>query len=81
MCTYVTRGQRTEANGEDWLSCARIKIMTPHDDDQETLDPEDETAIEEAIAYVEAGGELVDGPAFMAEWRERLEAKWRARTG
>ena len=60
--------------------------MAPKDDetpetDDETLDPEDEAALEEAIAYVEAGGELVDGPAFMAEWRERLEAKWRARTG
>lgn len=70
--------------------CARLVTMAPRDDDPETLepetdgeplDPEDEAAIEEAIAYVEAGGELVDGPAFMAEWRERLEAKWRARTG
>jgi hypothetical protein len=59
-----------------------MEVMAPNDgDDEETLDPEDETAIEEAIAYVEAGGELVDGPAFMAEWRKRLEAKWRARTG
>lgn len=64
--------------------------MAPTDDDPETLepetdgeplDPETAAAIEAALDRVEAGGELVDGPAWMASWRERLEAKWRARTG
>jgi hypothetical protein len=31
-----------------------------------------------SIDHVEAGGELVDGEAWLARWRERLDAKWRA---
>jgi hypothetical protein len=64
--------------------------MAPRNDDPETpepetdvepIDPEDAAAVSAALDYVESGGELVDGEAWMARWRERLEAKWRARTG
>lgn len=68
--------------------------MAPRDDDKapepenggepvdvEPIDPEDDAAVSAALDYVESGGELVDGEAWMARWRERLEAKWRARTG
>ncbi|MCU0686081.1 MAG: hypothetical protein MUF34_28190 [Polyangiaceae bacterium] len=66
--------------------------MAPKDDDPETLEPEHETddepigpedadAVAAALDYVEAGGELVDGEAWLAGWRERIDAKWRARAG
>jgi hypothetical protein len=54
--------------------------MTPRDDD-ETLDPEIDAAVRAALDRVEAGGELADGEAWLAGWRERLKEKWRARTG
>ncbi len=60
--------------------------MAPKNDADETLeaepiDPEDDAAVSAALDRVEAGCELVDGAAWLAGWRERLEAKWRARTG
>ena len=72
--------------------CARVRAMAPRDDetpepethgetDGEPIDPEDAAAVAAALDHVEAGGELVDGEAWLARWRERLDAKWRARTG
>ena len=49
--------------------------------DDETVDPATDAALRAALDRVQAGGELVDGEAWLAAWRERLEAKWRARTG
>ncbi|HEU4410679.1 MAG TPA: hypothetical protein VFS43_35820 [Polyangiaceae bacterium] len=69
--------------------CARVGPMAPRDDDKapepatdgEPIDPEDAAAVSAALDYVESGGELEDGEAWLARWRERLDAKWRARTG
>jgi hypothetical protein len=66
-------------------SCASVEAMALRDDekapelesDGEPIAPEDAAALD----HVEAGGELVDGEACLARWRERLDAKWRARTG
>lgn len=63
--------------------------MAPRDDekasepeiDGEPIDAEDAAAVSAALDHVEAGGELIDGEAWLARWRERLDAKWRARTG
>jgi hypothetical protein len=60
--------------------------MAPKDDetpetDGEPIDPDDAAAVSAALDRVEAGGELVDGEAWLARWREQLDAKWRARTG
>ncbi|HEU4407804.1 MAG TPA: hypothetical protein VFS43_21245 [Polyangiaceae bacterium] len=60
--------------------------MAPRDDDKapetetetdgEPIDPEDAAAVSAALDHVEAGGELVDGEAWLARWRERLEASY-----
>ena len=62
------------------ISCGRVRTVVPRNDD-EMLDPETDAAVRAALDRVEAGGELADGEAWLAGWRERLKAKWCARTG
>lgn len=53
----------------------------PDQEHAEPIDPLHEKAVREALERVKAGGPTIDGEAFLAKWRTRLDARWQKRTG